>query len=113
MDDSIFFFFSSRRRHTRYWRDWSSDVCSSDLPPALTVTRDGEDLRLTGRFPTYTRPIGTAPAYTGRVYDLAVTVSPAGAVRDGPAPAEGPVFLGTDRAESMDEPGLHVIRHTG
>src|SRR3712207_5559719 len=28
---SLFFFFSSRRRHTRYWRDWSSDVCSSDL----------------------------------------------------------------------------------
>src|SRR3712207_6590160 len=28
---SGFFFFSSRRRHTRYWRDWSSDVCSSDL----------------------------------------------------------------------------------
>src|SRR3712207_7605231 len=29
--DKFFFFFSSRRRHTRYWRDWSSDVCSSDL----------------------------------------------------------------------------------
>src|SRR3712207_5195722 len=29
--DIDFFFFSSRRRHTRYWRDWSSDVCSSDL----------------------------------------------------------------------------------
>src|SRR5437870_9484829 len=30
-----FFFFSSRRRHTRWPRDWSSDVCSSDLavPP--------------------------------------------------------------------------------
>src|SRR3712207_1248792 len=28
---NLFFFFSSRRRHTRYWRDWSSDVCSSDL----------------------------------------------------------------------------------
>src|SRR3712207_5747559 len=27
----MLFFFSSRRRHTRYWRDWSSDVCSSDL----------------------------------------------------------------------------------
>src|SRR5438445_12813768 len=26
----FFFFFSSRRRHTRYWRDWSSDVCSSE-----------------------------------------------------------------------------------
>src|SRR3712207_7045555 len=29
-------FFSSRRRHTRYWRDWSSDVCSSDLPSTCT-----------------------------------------------------------------------------
>src|SRR5690625_5978123 len=28
---SSFFFFSSRRRHTRWPRDWSSDVCSSDL----------------------------------------------------------------------------------
>src|SRR5256884_6602510 len=28
---SLFFFFSSRRRHTRCSRDWSSDVCSSDL----------------------------------------------------------------------------------
>src|SRR5690625_4153554 len=29
-----FFFFSSRRRHTRWPRDWSSDVCSSDLAEA-------------------------------------------------------------------------------
>src|SRR5256885_6753477 len=29
---SVFFFFSSRRRHTRLQGDWSSDVCSSDLP---------------------------------------------------------------------------------
>src|SRR5215208_2871513 len=29
----FFFFFSSRRRHTRWPRDWSSDVCSSDLVP--------------------------------------------------------------------------------
>src|SRR3712207_7045569 len=28
-DNSVYY--SSRRRHTRYWRDWSSDVCSSDL----------------------------------------------------------------------------------
>src|SRR5438128_8954227 len=27
----LVFFFSSRRRHTRCYRDWSSDVCSSDL----------------------------------------------------------------------------------
>src|SRR5256884_4342478 len=30
----FFFFFSSRRRHTRCSRDWSSDVCSSDLSPS-------------------------------------------------------------------------------
>src|SRR5437762_10934994 len=35
----VFFFFSSRRRHTRYIGDWSSDVCSSDLP------RPGQRLR--------------------------------------------------------------------
>src|SRR5690606_41137090 len=29
------FFFSSRRRHTRFSRDWSSDVCSSDLPDEI------------------------------------------------------------------------------
>src|SRR5690554_7263238 len=34
---SVTFFFSSRRRHTRCARDWSSDVCSSDL-----VTEAGE-----------------------------------------------------------------------
>src|SRR5438105_7391007 len=31
----FFFFFSSRRRHTRSTRDWSSDVCSSDLWASL------------------------------------------------------------------------------
>src|SRR6266542_5003380 len=35
------FFFSSRRRHTRCYRDWSSDVCSSDLD-TLSLTMEGE-----------------------------------------------------------------------
>src|SRR5437762_10396273 len=34
-------FFSSRRRHTRYIGDWSSDVCSSDLAGVVRVTRRG------------------------------------------------------------------------
>src|SRR2546426_3558482 len=35
---SLFFFFSSRRRHTRLQGDWSSDVCSSDLlVPGLSL----------------------------------------------------------------------------
>src|SRR2546427_5588522 len=33
----LFFFFSSRRRHTRFDCDWSSDVCSSDLLAAASI----------------------------------------------------------------------------
>src|SRR5712692_10730228 len=33
----LFFFFSSRRRHTRWNCDWSSDVCSSDLAVAREI----------------------------------------------------------------------------
>src|SRR2546427_5024366 len=57
-----FFFFSSRRRHTRFDCDWSSDVCSSDLS-----TRGGIhecpnaswtiDLQLTNIFKGHTLPI--------------------------------------------------------
>src|SRR6266511_5170601 len=49
---SFFFFFSSRRRHTRFSRDWSSDVCSSDLlrpgePPRVRLRGpDGAELGL-------------------------------------------------------------------
>src|SRR5437867_12727226 len=39
----LFFFFSSRRRHTRSYGDWSSDVCSSDL--SLLHRLDLADLR--------------------------------------------------------------------
>src|SRR3712207_2615963 len=35
-------FFSSRRRHTRYWRDWSSDVCSSDLYFRINAENTGQ-----------------------------------------------------------------------
>src|SRR2546430_13286364 len=36
--DGGFCFFSSRRRHTRFDCDWSSDVCSSDLSASVTVS---------------------------------------------------------------------------
>src|SRR5688572_16918586 len=35
----VYFFFSSRRRHTRFDCDWSSDVCSSDLQRRLALRR--------------------------------------------------------------------------
>src|SRR5260370_40974416 len=52
-----FFFFSSRRRHTRFKCDWSSDVCSSDL--ALHgFSIDTEDLRRLEDFAT--EPFGAS-----------------------------------------------------
>src|SRR5437762_3869240 len=48
-----FFFFSSRRRHTRYIGDWSSDVCSSDLTSVdREVDDDLFDLALVGAYQT-------------------------------------------------------------
>src|SRR5207247_8211499 len=46
------FFFSSRRRHTRSTRDWSSDVCSSDLIVAK-VTRDRIMRGMHRRYPEF------------------------------------------------------------
>src|SRR5476651_2776554 len=49
----VFLFFSSRRRHTRYWRDWSSDVCSSDLAGMTDeVTPNRNSAVPQGRSPT-------------------------------------------------------------
>src|SRR5207249_7251984 len=44
----FFYFFSSRRRHTRSKRDWSSDVCSSDLPSSRCASErpSGESSRI-------------------------------------------------------------------
>src|SRR5207249_7002538 len=44
----FFFFFSSRRRHTRSKRDWSSDVCSSDLDDARGHVLVDEQIRTPG-----------------------------------------------------------------
>src|SRR5207248_8535617 len=58
----FFFFFSSRRRHTRSYGDWSSDVCSSDLPltlakPSAVRNRVEEGFaKVKGRMPPYSQP---------------------------------------------------------
>src|SRR3712207_1172465 len=54
------FFFSSRRRHTRYWRDWSSDVCSSDLE-----SQDGDTITVTATLAKITE---TLDANNGLTY---------------------------------------------
>src|SRR5207245_8224921 len=65
----FYFFFSSRRRHTRCYRDWSSDVCSSDLSQLLgllvqTVSRGDE-----GHHRRVRRSQGSAPAGAGDQLD--------------------------------------------
>src|SRR5207253_5252796 len=56
------FFFSSRRRQTRWPRDWSSDVCSSDLtlPSRLTIAAHS----LLSRPPLLGPPLGFTAALT-------------------------------------------------
>src|SRR5439155_18650154 len=53
----FFFFFSSRRRHTRWPRDWSSDVCSSDLlsgfAKRLLVAMHAQEVLLEGLDSTF------------------------------------------------------------
>jgi hypothetical protein len=84
----------------------------SDLTsPGLVVTRDGEGLRISGRFPTYLRPNGTPPVSTGRGYELLVTVAPAdGRPSGGWQPADGVLHLGPDQAETTRDPGISVLR---
>src|SRR5215475_15191070 len=66
----FFFFFSSRRRHTSFSRDWSSDVCSSDLPADNSAV-DG-----------YAVTSADIPASGSRLLDV-VGDLPAGSVFDG------------------------------
>src|SRR5690606_41205145 len=68
----LLFFFCSRRRHTRFSRDWSSDVCSSDLEvlrrfvdwiAGYTVSPAGSVLRLAIRAPGALEPARMRTAY--------------------------------------------------
>src|SRR5215469_16646731 len=72
----FFFFFSSRRRHTTSLRDWSSDVCSSDLPIREGPIREG---------PIREGPIREGPIREGPIRE--------GPIREGPI-REGPIRLG-------------------
>src|SRR5436305_13732811 len=67
------FFFSSRRRHTRCGRDWSSDVCSSDLywwfPPVSFLGYRGPDLSArvrTDRYPQFLRMVRSEERRVGK-----------------------------------------------
>src|SRR5256885_16001287 len=81
-----FFFFSSRRRHTRLQGDWSSDVCSSDLQTGAAARAmlvqaaamkwhvDAGELS-TGKGRIFHRATGRSVSY-GKVASLAATLAP-------------------------------------
>src|SRR6476659_5283020 len=70
---TCFFFFSSRRRHTRCLSDWSSDVCSSDLRSAsiFWIEHPGEKIKTNPDTP-WTKHLvdNPGPMETGRLYDI-------------------------------------------
>src|SRR5690348_11550971 len=64
MSCSFSFFFSSRRRHTRWTGDWSSDVCSSDLCQPAARIRQACTGPVAARWPT--ADAGRASSYENR-----------------------------------------------
>lgn len=83
-----------------------------DLPsPALTITGNDGTVQLSGRFPTYVRPNGTPPGWTGRVYELRVRAAPVdGEPAEGWVRAEGEIRLGSGRAATLDSADVTVLR---
>jgi hypothetical protein len=83
----------------------------ADLPtPALRMSRDGNRLTFSGRVPTYTRPDGTAPVYTGRVYDLTLTVTPGRRLAGNRAVADGALTLGSSTSRRSGDPAVDVLQ---
>ena len=83
-----------------------------DLPsPAVTITGDDGTVQLSGSFPTYVRPNGTPPVWTGHVYELRVRAAPVdGQPAEGWVRAEGEIRLGSGRATSLDSADVTVLR---
>src|SRR5690606_41163091 len=73
--------FSSRRRHTRFSRDWSSDVCSSDLAPQKPAKtpvgrRKAERLRKVASVPGRNLPLATGAAVLSlSIYYISSSIS--------------------------------------
>src|SRR6266550_3921276 len=103
---TLFFFFSSRRRHTRCSRDWSSDVCSSDL------LDDGA--------PGAQRPVEAHPGvaredladrFAGRYLETGSdSTALAGSLAGGGERSEHPTSVGGKRAGRTDPPGASAAR---
>src|SRR3989440_3531071 len=84
---SIIFFFSSRRRHTRSDRDWSSDVCSSDL-------------LVTGSFMDYAMPrADDLPLFKDAIHAVPAKTNPLGVKGAGEAGTTAAIAALMNRSE--------------
>src|SRR5437879_6424394 len=99
----LFFFFSSRRRHTRYIGDWSSDVCSSDLGNSNMALAAGA--AFTWGAPALTIPSTVAPGN----YYIGILVDRANAT---PETNEGNNFKSTPLTVAVPQPDLIVATLT-
>jgi hypothetical protein len=85
--------------------------CSRSAPeyaelagPELTARTDADGLHVSGAFPTSRRPNGSPPVTTGRVYELAIDVTPRdGTAGEGREPATGLLELGDERVRTTDD----------
>src|SRR6266487_1707136 len=122
----IFFFFSSRRRHTRWTGDWSSDVCSSDLvlraatevvlPVALTYLALDGCAELMDSLERLREERGEAPAVTLIVPALYRKTQRAdeilGKLRDRfPAAVSGTIFGWSVKVDEAQSLGLTVFEY--
>src|SRR6266516_5618655 len=114
-DFSHFFFFSSRRRHTRSYGDWSSDVCSSDLaagrePAASLVEEQCRPVRA-GPVASFGQPVGeygTQRRVEGDLADLfALAEDAKGAL------AGGDLDVVDVQADGLGDAGAGVERDQG
>jgi hypothetical protein len=78
--------------------------------PQLQVSRTGDRIDVVGLFPTYTRPNGSAPAFTGRAYQLTAAITADGPASEGRAPAAGVVRIGLDSAPTTGDRGINVLQ---
>jgi hypothetical protein len=94
-----------RRSPTEY-----ADLASPDL----RVAEHGNELRISGRFPTVVRPNGSPPAATGRSYDLVVTVDRGDRATAGRQPVTATLRLGEDDTRTTGSDlaaGINVLRY--
>src|SRR5579871_6265943 len=108
----FFFFFSSRRRHTRSLRDWSSDVCSSDLS---TQNVTGELLRSAAGIPVTIVPHRTSAEVLTSLLrgDIQIGVESYAALKSAIDAKQLRAIASSGARRSPQQPDVPTLRESG